>query len=528
MNLENISPDSESRLEQALTGFRDRVIPEFPNPHIEFPSEVTPQLQPSDQPLNQPGRPQSRRRWMSTVGGLSLVSAAIVFLVVVTASVWSRGAWAQVVDAVQKRPWVRMSMKSPDTKEQFELMFSPAQRVAAVRHPGRRVFVSLDLQEVRTYDEKLDTITVSDSTSFDEDEFLNLDAVMQSFTGRHQLNASEAAPRNKLLKQSQRPGRDGEQSWTDYVFDFEDTRRTPPQYRRIFRVPTGAKLPSSMTDESIDNGKTLSRVMQMDYPDSGPADLYALNVPRNAKIVNLHSSSDLKSVLKAYAKYQATGFDSDSAIVLTTVQQNGDWKWVNGVFKVRHDAAGYSAEIGELEPLMKLSMKIHAGEIPVPDTVAERLEWWKDEAGKLACQPYGQAETFFPGQSFVPNFVGYPSFGLPNEGVRGLLDPKPTIGPRDTVMITVEDGKSGSMLRRFWLAPERDFLCIRWEYVNAKAADWITTTIIDTAEKSPQGHWYATEIRRGAVEHSGDDLRSDTTVGPVGTATSRFLVEIHK
>lgn len=524
MNLENLSPNSESRLEQALAGLRDRIIPEFPNPHIEFPSEVTPEHQQS----NRHDRPRSQRRWISTVGSVSVASAAILFLVVVTASVWSTDAWAQVVDAVQKRPWVRMVMSSPDKEAQYEMWFSPSQRVATGRRPGHRVFMALDPQEVRSYDEKLDTITVTDTTSFDEDEFLSLDAVLQSFTRRQQVNASESAPRIKLLKQSRLTGRDGEQSWTDYQFDFEDTRRTPPQYRRLFRVPAGAELPSSMTEEWTYNGKTVSRVMQMDYPDSGPADLYALNVPRTAKIVNLHSTSDLKSVLKSYAKYQATDFDSYSAIVLTTVQPKPNWKWVNGFFKVRHDASGYSAEIGDLEAIMKLSMNIHEGQIPVPDTVAERLEWWKVEAAKLQCQPFGQAATFFPGQSFVPNFVGYPSFGLPNEGVRGLLDPKPIIGPRDTVMVTVEEGKSGRMLRRFWLAPERDFLCIRAEMVNDNPADWITTTIIDTAEKSPQGHWYATEVRRGAVEHTGDDLRSDFGVGPVGTATSRFLVEFHQ
>jgi hypothetical protein len=526
MNLENSSPNSDSRLQQALTGLRDRVIPEFPNPHIEFLSEVAPQ--------QQHDHLRSRRRWISAVGGLSLASAAIVFLVVVTASVWPTDAWAQVVDAVQRRTWVRMSISLPDSisvpdqEPQFEMWFSPPQRVAAGRGPGFRVFMNLDPQEVRHYDDKLNTITVTDSTSFDEDEFLSLDAVLQSFGRRPQVNASESVPRIKLLKRSQIVGRDGGQSWTDYVFDFEDTRRTPPQYRRIFRVPAGAELPSSMTDEWTHNGKTDSRVMQMDYPDSGPADLYALNVPRNAKIVNLHSSSDLKSVLKAYAKYQTAGFDSYSAIVLETVQPSRAWKWVNGFFKLRHDASGYGAEAGDLEPLMKLGMAIHEGQIPVPDTVAERLEWWKVEVAKLGCQPFGQADTFFPGQSFVPNFVGYPLLGLPTEGARAILDPKPLIGPRDTVMVTIEDGKSGRMLRRFWLAPERDFLCVRWERVNDNPADWITTTIIDTAEKSPQGHWYATEIRRGAVEHTGDDLRSDVGVGPIGTMTSRFLVEFDK
>lgn len=523
MSSENLSSNSDARLEQAIAGLCHRAIPEFPNPPIDFPHATPPQPQGND---CQPSR--QRRVRMTAVGGLSLAASALVLLITVTISIWPTDAWAQIVNAIQKRPWVRLSMSVPDNPAKFELWFSPSRRVAASRSPGSTVFVELDQQEVQHYDEKQGTITVSDATSFDEDEISMLNAIVQSFHSREELKVPQAAATVKLIGKSRQKGVEGDKSWTDFLFDFEDSRRSPPQYRRIFRVPSGTDLPARMTEEWTYQGKTGSRVFEMDYPDSGPVDLYSLNVPKDAKIVNIYSSSDLKAVLKAYTKFQTAPFDSYSAVMLTTVEEEGDWKWVNDIYKVRHDASGYSAEVAEIEPVMKLSMRIHEGQIVLPDAVAERLEWWKTEAGKLPSQRFGERETFFPGQSFVPSQVGYPLMGLPSNNVRATLDPKPSIGPSDTVMLTIEDAKSGSLLRRFWLAPDREFLCVRWEHVNKKSAEWISTTVVDTTEKSPQGHWYATQIRRGAVERSGDDLRPGTGVAPVGTVTSKFLVEFHK
>jgi hypothetical protein len=61
--------------------------------------------------------------------------------------------------------------------------------------------------------------------------------------------------------------------------------------------------------------------------------------------------------------------------------------------------------------------------------------------------------------------------------------------------------------------------------VSPEAADWkVFTIVIDKAEKSPGGAWYATEARLGNVQNSGDDLPTQRGVGPVSTSVFRYFV----
>ena len=89
---------------------------------------------------------------------------------------------------------------------------------------------------------------------------------------------------------------------------------------------------------------------------------------------------------------------------------------------------------------------------------------------------------------------------------RATLNPKPFVGPGECQMLTIEDASIGD--RRYWLDSVRGSMVVRWEYLAAerKPGDWIDTTIVDTAEKSPKGHWYPTQVRRGQVERSGEDF----------------------
>ena len=57
---------------------------------------------------------RSRRRWLTRVGGMSLAGAAAVLLVGSLFLFRPVDAWAQVVKAVSKQPWVRLQAASPD------------------------------------------------------------------------------------------------------------------------------------------------------------------------------------------------------------------------------------------------------------------------------------------------------------------------------------------------------------------------------------------------------------------------------
>ncbi len=460
----------------------------------------------------------SRRRWLVQVCGMSLVGAAAVAIVVSLLALRSADAWAQVVKAVQKKPWVRFRLTAPDKSAPVEIWFSPTKRIGVGRFPGSVVFLELDAHKLQRFDEKDRTIYVTDPQPFDLDQFAVLEAALEAFANGQELRQSKAEA-VKLIGQSKNKGSAGNESWTDYVLDYEDVRRSPPRFRRVFRVPEGSELPVSMTEEWNWEGKKVVRIEEMDYPASGPADLFALDVPKDAKVVDTRSGEELKGVLAAYAKQQNATFDPYTATVLTTSQ---DWKQLDQAYHVRRDSSGHTADVIDGEQFLTFQMERYQtdGKI-VPENVS-RLEWWQTEVEKFAFKHSGNGDSVSP--TLCPELVGYPRLGLPNEGRRALLNPKPFIGPADTVMVTVEDTKSGAMLGRYWFSPERGLLCVRSEMPDRETG-WLTTDIIDAAEKSPRGNWYATQVRRGEVERSGDDLRADTAVAPIGTSVYRYLVK---
>ena len=140
---------------------------------------------------------------------------------------------------------------------------------------------------------------------------------------------------------------------------------------------------------------------------------------------------------------------------------------------MRRDASGHTAEVVDFEQLFKFKFDRYQAEgMIVPEDV-DRVEWWQAEVVKFAFKPFGQSDTFCLGQTFCPDLVGYPGLGIPNDGMRATLNPKPHIGPADAVMVTVEDTKSGGTVARYWLAPYRGFMCVRSE-MPYKETGWIS------------------------------------------------------
>lgn len=522
------SAETDGSLDRAITGVLNLPIPEFPNPQVRFPeaaietATVRPQTDLSASDV-------SRRRLIA-FGTLSLATTLV--LAAVLFSAWPKDSWAQVVQAVRKQQWVRLRASAPaeaakDKQSDVDIWFSPDKQIIAGRVPGSTLFVELKQQRQQRYDQDAKIIYVSDSSSYDEEAFASFCGMVEAFNSGNQVRQPGTIP-EKLLSQTRQEGREGSRSWTDFIFTYEDPRRTPSQYRRIFHVPSEAKLPTNMVEEWLYDGKTMSRVMQMDYPEFGPADLAALGVPGDAKIVDTHTNPDLKSVLKSYAEQQRTGQERYSAVVLRTVVEKPDWKWVNEMYKVQFDGAAYTTDSTDIEQLLELDMSIHEKKLAIPDSMAERLAWWKAESTKLKSTLYQGATEI---QTFAPDRVGYPQLGTTNEQVQATIESHPALGPAETVMVTFVETKTGKIKSRYWLAPNRGYLCVRTEWHPASGYlpdnnDWISTTIIDVAEKSPQGHWFATQIRQGIVKRSGDDLSAGAIAGaPYGTTTWRILLD---
>lgn len=463
----------------------------------------------------------SRRRWITQIGRWSLIAAAAAVVLVASLVVLRPvDAWAQVVSAVRKQAWVRMRLaapaKSTEKPADVEIWVSPAKRIGAGRFPGIVLLLDLDQSKMQRFDPKENTIYISEPMQRDLDGFIDLDSMLDSFASRQQPRQSKAKS-IKLLGQSSMKGSAGAEGWTDYTLDYEDADRSPPRFRRVFRVPDGAELPTTMTEEFVVDGKTASRTYKMDYPASGPEDLASLGAPQNAKVVDLRSGEEQKLLLAAYKEQQTAALEPYSAMVLVSVD---DFRYLSDAFQVRCDGKSLSVQSVDAQQLLDFTFAVSAGDIRRPEG-ADRLAWWKDEVKKMRFHSIdSQMGMYFPHQ------VNYPLLGLPTDDVkvRTTLNPKPLIGPSDSQMLAIEDANLGN--RRYWFDPARGSMAVRMEHSNAATpGDGFDTTLVDDVEKSPKGRWYATQIRCGQVARSGDDLPAKVGTAPVATQTYRYFIK---
>ncbi|QVL31632.1 hypothetical protein KIH39_22740 [Telmatocola sphagniphila] len=519
-----------------------QTILEVPIPDIDLDKYI---------PLGQPNVSVNSSRPLTGIRKITWSITAALALIVTAFVFWPTDAWSQVLDKMQKQAWVRLTLSDPKKDAQVEIWMSPKKRIAAGKFPKFTAFLEFGLNKELRYDVKTKTVIISDADSHEEESFTAFKSILQSIGEKNEVRNS-GPDEMKVVRTSRDEKRSGDNRWTEYAFDFEDDRHSPPQFRQIFHVPSGSQLPSKMVEEWKFQEKPYSRTYAIDYPESGPENLYAMNVPKDAQVIDTTSGKELKKLLDDYAKKQRQSFDHYKATILTSIQQD-DWKTLGLVHRSRHDDQGHSGEEVDLTQIQRLQMMLGANG-PNPDAVkqlldevrklpkeanplafklieslpdsAGRMLWWKAEVDKMETTRYLNKDTISP--SYCPDRIIYPGLGLPNQGVRATLNPKPSIGPSEAAMITVQDVKTGKNVRRYWLAPDRDYMCVRSEIMPEKTSNWIETTIIDAAEQSPKGLWYATQIRCGRVEHSGDDLSVNSSLAPVTQSTHRFLVEFLK
>jgi hypothetical protein len=480
----------------------------------------------------------ARRIWLARVGGGLLVGATAAALFLGLIVLRPASAWAQLAEAVRKQAWVHVVMKGPEGQAVAESWFSSVNKVAAGPTQGGTLFLDLGQNKLQRYDEKEKTIYVSEPTPLDREALVLLDTIFQAIANGKDSKKGGDAVVVKLVGQSQREIEEGDKRWTEHVLDFEHPQRTPPQFRQVFRVPAGEQLPTRMTQELVVDGKTVSRrVCDFDYPAEGPADLFAMDVPRDAKVVDLRANDSLKSLLAEFNQQRDRPLEPFSATVLESLPEF-EWKEILYARRLRKDGRGLLIEQVFGEDFMNARRQVQRGELQIPDG-ADRVLWWKGEVAKMdaglshlheAGHVHAEANEYNnnPLQAGYQPLSGFAADGTSRKS-RLTLNPKPAVGPSDCVMVTAENVATGEKEQVFWFDPSRGHMIVRREsHQRAKPSDWIQTTIIDRAERSPKGRWYVTEYRCGQVEQSGDNLPTRRGVAPSGPTVYRILAEFDK
>jgi hypothetical protein len=370
-----------------------------------------------------------------------------------------------------------------------------------------------------------------------------------------QLNRAE------LLAQSRRDVKEDGNTWTEIEFTL---RRRPGQdntTKLVFRIDPATQLPTSMSF-TASAGKTADRPsatqaaqpafekrFALDYPTTGPADIYALGVPKDARIVDCGATADVQLLVKAIQNGRPK-FDRYIAIVVPNFPIEHWWDSYNGFYRVCRK--GDRWRVDQCWPSPEASEKRHFAPGPPNDT--DRTAWWLADArkrflfplqifdgkelygyeydfGKVTTEKNGdwrpaltagpRAESFPPSMStsrwfnVMPELVGRPLLGIPSPHLSVDLDVHPNSGPSGTVLLTTKSIKAASIhggtsdlgTNRYWVDPSCDYLVMRWEVIGLKDGKETLSSarqILKTGVTS-QGQYYPLQVRSGTGANSEND-----------------------
>jgi len=223
------------------------------------------------------GRRKTRLAVIAIAGAAACLAIALLF---------SRSAnlWAQVVKAVQAKPWIHAVNRGSKAEATDEFWISMDTGDVAFRAAGETVFYDAASQICYCYGSSTKTV-FRDRTK--PDELTNDREIVKLFQeiirGDAQIKPKFADLDLKDQKHS-RITKDGRE-WDQYELHFVHSDFIKLDFHITFLVDAETHLPRSMVAHFVDEPGEHFK-FEFDYPATGPADIYALDVPKSAELVD--------------------------------------------------------------------------------------------------------------------------------------------------------------------------------------------------------------------------------------------------
>lgn len=506
-------------------------------------------------------RPVSRRRIVRRM----LVGAGIAAAVLLAGVLWKHQpsvAWADVVEAVAAKPWVHVATTDANGQITGEAWVSPTHEITAFRSTRYVRYDDHRLRIYHGYDPQEGVLyRVPDVGLADKPYFIQISQTLQAlFDGSETEKKSLAKMVSlafcrdvpvKLVAKNRRVPKDNP-GLVEYELTAQGLDTASGPIETVIRLDAKTGVPHSWTIRGKFNGIELQRRLTFDYPEQGPADVYALGVPTSAKLVDRVPRGDVARLIDAMRAERSRFDDYFAVVVATTDGGPGDW-WGYKPDVIWRKGNKWRREWPVSWPIM----------IP-PDANADQASWFLNYVSTLtdyrvlsACDGKtmyrlnyrSQGEVYqgptyplgtplvrfaaFPGESvisspvtdqpgdtipliftFMPEYRSHPPMGVPSEQYEPILETDPKEGPAGTVLLrVVQSGKPRGAKRssfpagfRFWIDPSHSYVAMRSEFDYRGGTD---TFIVEQLERSPQGHWYPTVVREKDASTSQEGTTYD-------------------
>lgn len=486
-------------------------------------------------------------------------AAAVVLMAAISLLMRPQTSFAEVQAAVLRQPWIHVRAQFAD-QSKSESWFSPARDISASRGGEAARYEDHRLQVYYSYDPDEKTVyrgPIAERTP-PGSEFESIAEAIKILLQGDGLPEKPlehlsflGSQRDKMTVLDQRVDKvtEQEQTWLDYRITVKHAELADP-VRALFRVDTRTKLPKSCRVEARQNGKPATLVIDFDYPEKGPADIYELGAPKTAKFVDRVPAGDLKRIVETLEAGRER-MDDYRAVFVSELElpEQSWWMAFPEVFYRKGDR--YRRDFSLRDPNDKWP------ERPAAD--ADLRQWWFERAKRFRFYPiYVQlGPTSYtcttqhvvdpdgarhlqitavekydynlkPGELFPVDYVMRPEFacrppmGIGNPHQEPALDLNPAEGPPGCILLTVahttkagrinEKGVGAADVNRFWLDPQRDYIAMRWEMATRDESGKETVVsqhLVEETARSPQGVWYATRIRLKNAARQQDGKQSD-------------------
>jgi hypothetical protein len=300
------------------------------------------------------------------------------------------------------------------------------------------------------------------------------------------------------------------------------------------------------------SGDRLEATMLFDYPEHGPADIYALGVPRSARLEDRVPQGDLARVIDGVNRSREKFPKTYLAIVTkdfgTGYLPAPQFFWRKGD-RWRREYRLPVAHTPEERKAIKA--------LKFPPAGTDMVAWWKATTRGWRVQPVEVCDgnaiyahvsktsepewkkihrgAGFVGevQSLLPERRGYPHISTSSETMTFELEKAPKAGPSGAVLLTFRStapkGRPTSgYVAQYWIDPAKSHLAVRqvWTWMDPETGKpkrpgdvWV----VDGAAQAPNGIWYPTVVRRkGTVDQDG----KGTFVDEIWTYSVDFQAEI--
>jgi hypothetical protein len=489
-------------------------------------------------------------RWIVawSASGVAAIAAAVL-LALFFFSQSTSVSWAEMLAAVGSRRWVHGTTTYSDGQHRAtsEFWVSTAHRSAAFKLGDQRQFEDLETGISLQYDAKEATIY----------RILSLRLGNGRFTEAHlpglldKLIADKADSRDlfygeRVIKAERHQEEQDGKLWLDYLIQLERIDNASLNRTVRIRLDQDTQLPE-LWEEHQANGATA--VTRFDYPDSGPRNIYELDVPKTAKLIDRVPKGDLARIIVAQ-RADRKRFDAYDAIVVQYTEGltiSYDYLMNLSVKRVRRRQGQYRVD----------QLLIAKPELVVPAPGTDMRQWWAENRDcywsypQLICD--GESTHFYkmlddriaPGKkpnlsvvAFKQDPIRPPTDDSPVEWPQLMpeqcsrphlwaldkarefdVDAAATDGPQGTVrvIVTKKSEPHSGELYRYWFDPDRDYI-LRKEIGavfdhRTNALAYLDTQEYDEFAQSPSGKWYPQLVRR------------TTTDNPRGQGVTRFYVD---